>query len=228
MDKYQKIVFSLEALGAILLSIAMSILLIWQVYSEVFIVLALGSFSSSMISRYIAKKKKTKSIKRIRKLFFIPINVIILFVLIKSALIVYPTWWNGISSLRWPSTNGTVLEKEFYQKELEDGGSLWEPIIHYQYSVDHQKYRNNVFSFYFFIFGKDWAERQVHNYTPNQSINVYYDPSMPGRSCLKTGPDKWGTIFAIGIGFVVILILIPFIKWLIRILPNQQLHKDRS
>ena len=151
-----------------------------------------------------------------------------LFVVIKFALIVYLTLWNGILSLRWPGTNGTVLEKEFYQKELKDGGSLWEPIIHYQYSVDHQKYRNNVFSFYFFIFGKDWAERQVHNYIPNQSVNVYYDPSMPGRSCLKTGPDKWGTIFAIVIVFLVIMNLILFIKWLIRILPNRQRHKDRS
>ena len=151
-----------------------------------------------------------------------------LFVVIKFGLIVYPTWWNGMSSLRWPSTNGIVLEKEFYQKELKDSGSLWAPIVHYQYSVDHQKYRNNVFSFYFFIFGKDWAERQIRNYTPNQSVNVYFDPSMPGRSCLKTGPDKSGTIFAIAIGFLVIMNLILFIKWLIRILPNLWLRKERS
>ena len=62
MDKYQKIVFSLEALSAILFSIAMSICLIWQVYSEVFIVLVLGSIFCSIISRSIAKKKNKKAI----------------------------------------------------------------------------------------------------------------------------------------------------------------------
>ena len=101
-----------------------------------------------------------------------------------------PVLWNGVSSLSWPETEGIVTGKNLVIKKTHNDGTLWRPIVAYSYSVAGKDYYGSKNRFYYFIFGREWAEEEVRGYETGRTVTVYYKPSNPGVSCLNPGPAK--------------------------------------
>ena len=98
---------------------------------------------------------------------------------------------------KWPVATGTITRSEVID------GRIFRPSIHYTYGVNQQEF-SGVTDFNVPYFGPSSARKEVAyitiaNLQEGSSVNVYYDPQNPARSCLKTGP-KWSEFTRISLG----------------------------
>jgi Protein of unknown function (DUF3592) len=95
----------------------------------------------------------------------------------------------------WPTAQGRVLDSRL--REVRDSeGKTWEVYILYEYWVDGQTYRSNVWrmqagssSF------TGAAEKAVARYPIGSRVMVYYNPDAPGDAMLEPGKMGWWMFF---------------------------------
>ena len=190
---------------ALILQLLFDISIIWFA-----IIAGAAIFLSILRKKFISEGDVPADVKQSLKkaqniIFSIPVSVVLILVVGSLGVRVVPIWFSGISSYAWQSVEGTIVEKSFNIKRTKNEGKLYRPIVTYEYLVDGKKYSNNNLSYSLFIFGENWAKNEMKDYNEYDTVKVYYSKSNPEKSCLKTGPDKWGTIFSL-----IIFILIIF------------------
>lgn len=163
--------------------------------------------SVGLSRRQDVRERDSTVVRVVSRCRLLPFCLVLLVIVIKTALHLYPTWWLGIESLFWPSTNGIIVDTELFQKPTKGKGSLWQPLVAYEYSIDGHAYQGRTLSFRYFVLGKAWAKQQIQDFTPGNAVVVYYRPSKPEKACLKPGPGIRGTIFAVLVLPMILLIL---------------------
>lgn len=114
---------------------------------------------------------------------------------------------------RWKKTQGRVLESEIREGYDEDD-VVYTPYVRYAYAVDGHEYTNSrLYRFrdpakghVIWSYSRERAERIVR--PPGTSIEVYYDPEHPERSCLIDD-----TIMMRTLSLLVILATLVLVIW---------------
>ncbi len=222
MNHQAKIYIGIELLQYSLFALAVILFLLGKIHHVSFLVLIGSSVVLSVVSKQYEKRQKLDAefIRKFKELLPLPMYIIPLIFIVIVSFYVYPAMWNGLSSKSWPISEGTLLKKDFHKRTFKTGGSLWSPIVEYKYHVGDKLYKNNVFSYYFFVFGKEWAQNEVKDLSINNKVAVYYNPSNPDKSCLKTGPDKWSIIYSIIAVPLILALLFLTTKSIKRLSPN--------
>jgi hypothetical protein len=123
------------------------------------------------------------------------------------------------SSLAWPTTEGQVLATDIdinYSSRNAGNNESYRPVIEYQYWVADQVYFSDQFSLtlddHYGTRAK--AGEVISAFELQSPLKVYYDPSEPSQSVLRTGlnlvtfiPCMLGALFLgfsvfVGIGLV--------------------------
>jgi hypothetical protein len=228
MNNQAKIYIGIELLQYSLLSVAMILFFLGKIHHVTFLVLIGSSVILSIVSMQYEKRIKLNAefIRKFKELSSLPLYIMPLIFFVIVSFYVYPAMWNGLSSKSWSISEGTLLNKDFHKRTFKTGGSLWSPIVEYQYSVGDKLYKNSVYSYYFFVFGKEWAQNEVKGLSINSKVAVYYNPSNPEKSCLKPGPDIWSIIYSMVSGPLILALLILTTKSIKRVLPNHGIDSD--
>jgi Protein of unknown function (DUF3592) len=103
----------------------------------------------------------------------------------------------------WPTAQGTVLDSRL--REVRDSdGKTWEVYILYEYSVNGESYRSDVWrleagssSF------TRAAEKTVASYPIGSTVTVFFNPDMPGDAMLEPGKMGWWVFFG-GASFLIV------------------------
>ena len=123
-----------------------------------------------------------------------------------SAYLIY----RGIITKRFQQTEGVVLSSELIS-HLGDDEASYEPLIHYEYSIDGKRYQNSVYSVAPSGYNKRKAQKIIDNFEPGRIIKVYFNPEKMEDSVLSVGLS---TIDTIGIIIMVSLLLFAIIEML--------------
>lgn len=98
--------------------------------------------------------------------------------------------WRGLSTLRWTSTQGKVLESKVVRSLMasEDKGPGYEPSVQYEYSVAGKEYKGSQIALVQALrFTRGRAEDIARQYREGSRVTVYYDPKDPSSSVLQRG-----------------------------------------
>jgi Protein of unknown function (DUF3592) len=108
-----------------------------------------------------------------------------------------------LKSLRaryWPTAQGTILDSRVREAQ-DDGATVYDAHILYEYSVNGVKLRSDVWrlgvgrsSFMGF------AKRAVAKYPIGAPVMVYFNPDKPTDAMLETGNASWA-FFVFGLAF---------------------------
>jgi len=128
--------------------------------------------------------------------------------------------WTYIKSSSWVATNGTIENIEIIEKynqpdlAISENRKSFDYIINlkYIYTVDNSKYTGtkiypglpNIFS------NKKDAEAALIKYPESSKVTVYYDPSSPQNSSLKTSKSISVKSLAILVIFILFVSLVVF------------------
>jgi hypothetical protein len=105
----------------------------------------------------------------------------------------------GLSSYRWPKTDGTIVDSEdnsFTIEGIDSTSAGVRPVqynetIHlYEYVVDGRTYRSSTYCF------GGWADSAGAAYLIGTKVPVYYDPQHPKVAVLKRGL-QFGSLFGL-------------------------------
>jgi Protein of unknown function (DUF3592) len=100
----------------------------------------------------------------------------------------------------WPVALGKILDSRV-REVLDDGATVYEAYIFYEYSVNGVNLRSNIWrlgvgssSF------AGFAKRAVAKYPLGAPVMVYYNPEKPTDAMLETGNASWAFL-AFGLAF---------------------------
>jgi len=110
--------------------------------------------------------------------------------------------WRGRASLSWPSTQGTLVEREVVETSRRSAGprtggarvSEWIPRVRYRYEVSGTTYEGDRVDFKTRAGGRAAAEAEVAGLVAGDAVAVHFDPSDPSTSVLRPGNGPWDWI----------------------------------
>lgn len=123
------------------------------------------------------------------------------------------------ASRNWPSVEGAILRSSV-ERELtrasggSAAGSLWRPVVAYEYAVGGTRYEGDRVAFGEYATGEAAdAEAVAARYPAGASVQIHYDPEVPGQAVLEPGTAglPWfflglGAVFlAVGLLLVVVM-----------------------
>jgi len=114
----------------------------------------------------------------------------------------------GLQSLNWPHTQGTVLSTDIKKMPSSKGPTRYCPVIRYSYQVGSTEYSSDKYSRTISRGTIEWAKQIIEQHPVDSKIKVFYKPSNPELSVLKTGlqsDNYWMLLFSSFFLFVVIL-----------------------
>ncbi|MBP7775634.1 MAG: DUF3592 domain-containing protein [Acidobacteria bacterium] len=123
------------------------------------------------------------------------------------------------ASLSWPTVEGVILRASVVRELTSSSGgsaagTLWRPVVAYEYVVGGTRSEGERIAFGEYATGESAdAEAVVARYPAGASVEVHYDPEVPGRAVLEPGTAgmPWfflalGAVFlAIGLLLVVVM-----------------------
>lgn len=123
-----------------------------------------------------------------RKPINLGIYLIITIVLSSLMLIIMGVYefYNAVQSVNWPITEGKILETSLISSSSKS--SYRSILVSYSYTINGVVYHNDRIS-YSQIYKKRYSDPSFASsfYKTNTGIKVYYDPSSPNKSVLKSG-----------------------------------------
>jgi len=93
--------------------------------------------------------------------------------------------YRGTITRRFQKTEGKVISSEL-KRNYDDDGVSYEPLVHYEYSVEGKAYQNSVYSTAPIDRLKK-VQRILSYYEPGKIITVFYNPGKPEDSVLQVG-----------------------------------------
>lgn len=120
--------------------------------------------------------------------------MIISFLWISLAILLFKAVTLGIRSKRWLTTRGRIMLSEI-EVIATTAGRRYREVLQYEYIITGVTYQSNTISFpdhlvRFFMNGvrsKKNAESIINKYPVGSEVVIYYEPSRPERSTLETG-----------------------------------------
>ena len=121
-------------------------------------------------------------------------------------------------STHWPSTEGRVLSAQVGTEKHYSGpgggsSTCYKADVDYEYQVQSATYRSNKISYYGSTcrgggYGQKRAQELVRGYLENRSVEVFYNPQKPERSCLQPGRTNDGRVLVFfgGVGCILFLL----------------------
>jgi hypothetical protein len=116
----------------------------------------------------------------------------------------------GNASRIWPSVEGRIVESRVVRTSGGKGGTTWQPVVRFEYSVAGVSYSSSRIAFHMkggttALASASTADR----YPMGATVRVYYDPATPGRAVLEvgSGPGNW-LFLAITVGLTVAFVLV--------------------
>ena len=99
-------------------------------------------------------------------------------------------------SLRWPATDGVIVESRV-EREWGIHGPHSTAKIRYAYVVPGNKFENDTIAFGLVRGMLTWgySDREVQRFPKGRAIDVFYDPGHPEVSCLERGGLGWEDCF---------------------------------
>lgn len=144
-----------------------------------------------------------------------PVMLGIVFTL-AGALILYffgwPQFKYAYDSKNWPTTTGTITESKV-ESWMKDGSSVYDARITFTYMVEGKKYSSSKTNTSGSYTGGNItrAKEIVAEYPMGKTVDVYYDPEVPGSGSLKPGlSGKDIAITAIPLLFFILGLLVLF------------------
>jgi hypothetical protein len=120
-------------------------------------------------------------------------------------------------SPHWPACRGRIAELNREVSALGSSTGLTDRRILYTYKVNGKAYTSSVVGGMVDVLGGLEDQLIKENYPIGKSVDVYYNPSNPAQSCLRTGFQAWKTIGLIlwllfGLYFVLVSVLVVVSK----------------
>ena len=128
------------------------------------------------------------------------------------------TYQEAEQANQWPTVAGTILESRVQiTTSSSDTGTVFDPIIRYQYRVQRQQYVNNTWQKIGNSPTRHEAQEIVNRYPQGKRTTVYYDPADPKNSVLvpgNTSESSWVLwLFTyVPVGVVVFAFFVSIIK----------------
>lgn len=102
----------------------------------------------------------------------------------------------GWRSVRGTVTSSGVVSHKRYDSKENRTATSYEPVVHYQYSVDGNTYPGDRIGFGSGSYSKSKAEQIAGGYKQEAQVTVYYDPAHPDKAVLET-KSKGGTTYVL-------------------------------
>ena len=121
-------------------------------------------------------------------------------------------------SSSWPTVQGTVMSSKVVSERHTTGtGSkrrtsiLHGADVRYKYIVGSYEYSSNRISFSDYKSGsKKRAQKIADRYSRGTTVNVHYDPNIPGDAVIETGTSL-SSFIPLGSGFIFFIVGIIFV-----------------
>lgn len=120
-------------------------------------------------------------------------------------------------SRNWLPADGKITASEVERRRSSKGRGSYSPSVKYEYTVDGQKYDGETIAIGMknVSAGQGFARRFVSKYPAGKSVQVFYNPALPGHSVLEPGLSKRSFIlFAFGISFALVGTCFATVAWL--------------
>ena len=116
---------------------------------------------------------------------------------------------DGTASEKWPEALGTIVRSSVIKEDSKS--TRYTPEVEYTYSVDGQELSGNQYHFCLRVSSDRGAvEDMLVGFEPNAEVQVYYDPSSPGKSVLVPGVDA-GRVIVLAVLFLTELGALVFV-----------------
>ncbi len=104
--------------------------------------------------------------------------------------VAYPRYIDARDSPDWPTVSGTVIRSEVVLSTNDDGDTMYEAEIEYEYTVDGKDYTCDNVKVHD-IGGssniRKGADETVEEYSLHSTVTVYYDADDPSNAALEPG-----------------------------------------
>jgi hypothetical protein len=94
--------------------------------------------------------------------------------------------WLGVSSRRWPTTEGEVFDSRVEDKPTSTDPHSYRPKVLYRYRVNDREYVSENFS-YGYLTSLEVVEEMVDRYPTGSQVQVHYHPRHPNWAVLEPG-----------------------------------------
>ncbi|MBF0311986.1 MAG: DUF3592 domain-containing protein [Oligoflexia bacterium] len=129
----------------------------------------------------------------------------LIFALIGSALVYYKAWpeyQNAKESLKWPTTEGVILNSEITESKDKKNHRVYKPHISFSFEISGKQYTSAQI-----YIGSETSSSGSHSeanvyirkYPVGKKVMVYYSPTENGEALLEPG-TKTGHYLLLGIG----------------------------
>ena len=99
--------------------------------------------------------------------------------------------WLGVSSGRWPTTEGQILESRV-ELDLKSTSSIpsYRPRVRYRYRVNGKEYTSEKLTYKGYSTVQEVVQEMVRPYRIGSSVQVHYHPRHPARAVLEPGTTR--------------------------------------
>ena len=119
--------------------------------------------------------------------------------------------FQGLSSTKWPSTGGIIVESRGLYENGNPEGKLTGVRIEYSYSVEGREYSSSRISFHTEESGT--VKRQyLNNYKEGQPVVIQYSPSNPSKAVILSGVSRSNVLLPV-IGLVFLSVGVGIMLW---------------
>lgn len=121
------------------------------------------------------------------------------------------------ASRQWPMVLGQVVSSRITSSSSSEGGTTYEPDIHYAFDVGGRAYNSRRVAFGGFTSTSNPrdAEKHTARYPVGAVVQVYYNPANPQDATLERRAGNAGFLFAFGGCFFVIGCGLSVVLWAI-------------
>lgn len=121
------------------------------------------------------------------------------------------------ASKGWPMVLGQVVSSRVTSSTSSEGGTTYEPDIHYAYDIGGRAYNSRRVAFGGFTSTSNPrdAEKHTARYPAGAVVQVYYNPANPQDATLERRAGSAGFLFAFGGCFFVIGCGLSTVLWVI-------------
>ena len=96
--------------------------------------------------------------------------------------------WLGVSSRRWPTVEGEVLDSRAEVDRTSDAGHLsYRPKVRYRYVVHGREYVSGNFTYKGHSMAQEAVEEMTDRYRTGSHVKVHYHPRHPKWAVLEPG-----------------------------------------